>query len=140
MSRKIERILLFVGSTWNLITSLLTIFSYNTWFNKEGVQQLENVDTETLILGTHLVENVSKVILTFGLFIFVGSIVNYLIAIKMKDNMIQRRIMIWIAFWGGVQLVSMDILGFIIFMVVFILYLAKNKAIKITQRGTQGAY
>lgn len=137
MSRKTERVLLFVGSIWNLITSLLTIFSYNTWFNREGAQQLENTDHGTLILGTHLIDNISKVILTFGLFVFVGSIVNFLIAVKMKDNMIQHRIMIWIAIWGIVHLASMDILGFVIYMIAFIVYLAKNKAIRLSQNSVE---
>lgn len=137
MNRKLERILLFVGSTWNLVTSLLTMFSYNTWFNREGAQQLENTDAGTMILGTHLIDNISKVILTFGLFMFVGSIVNFLIAIKIKDNKIQYNIMIWIAIWGIVQLISMDILGFIIYMVAFVIYLAKNKAIKISKNSIE---
>ena len=132
MTRKTERTLLFIGSIWNLITSLLTMFSYHTWFNREGAQQLESIDTGTLILGTHLIDNISKVILTFGLFVFVGSIVNFFIAIKLKDDRVQPKVMIWIASWGIIQLVSMDILGFIIYMIAFVIYFAKNKAVKIS--------
>lgn len=135
MKRKLERNLLLVGSIWNLITSLLTIFSYNTWFRKEGTYQLDSVDMDTMIVGTHLLGNISKVILTFGLFMFVGSIINFLIAIKMKDDIIQNKILIWIGIWGTVQLISMDIIGFVIFMVVFIIYLSKNKAIKLSRNG-----
>lgn len=136
MSRKLERNLLVLGSIWNLITSLLTIFSYNTWFHKEGISQLGLADTNTMIVGTHLLDNISKVILTFGLLMFVGSIVNFLIAIKIKDAVIQKKVLIWIGFWGVVQLVSMDIIGFVIFMVVFIIYLSKNKAIKLSENAT----
>lgn len=136
MSRKLERNLLLVGSIWNLITSLLTMFSYNTWFHKEGTYQLDSVDINTMIVGTHLLENISKIILTFGLFMFVGSIINFLISIKIKDDIIQNKILIWIGFWGLVQLISMDIIGFVIFMVVFIIYLAKNKAIKLSGNVT----
>ena len=132
MTRKTERTLLFIGSIWNLITSLLTMFSYHTWFNREGAQQLESIDIGTLILGTHLIDNISKVILTFGLFVFVGSIVNFFIAIKLKDDRVQPKVMIWIASWGIIQLVSMDILGFIIYMIAFVIYFAKNKAVKIS--------
>ena len=112
------------------------MFSYNTWFHKEGTHQLGSVDINTMIVGTHLLDNISKVILTFGLFMFVGSIINFLISIKMKDDIIQNKILIWIGFWGLVQLLSMDIIGFIIFMVVFIIYLAKNKAIKLSGNVT----
>lgn len=136
MSRKLERNLLVLGSIWNLITSLLTIFSYNTWFHKEGTSQLSFADPDTMIVGTHLLDNISKVILTFGLLMFVGSIVNFLIAIKIKDAVIQKKVLIWIGFWGVVQLISMDIIGFVIFMVVFIIYLSKNKAIKLSENVT----
>lgn len=133
MSRKLEKSLLIVGSIWNLVTSLLTIFSYNTWFHKEGTYQLDSADMNTMIVGTQMLGNISKVILTFGLFMFVGSIINFLIAIKMKDGLIQNKILIWIGVWGIIQLISMDIIGFVIFMVVFIIYLAKNKAIKLAR-------
>lgn len=133
MKRSIERNLLFVGSTWNLITSLLTIFSYNTQFNKEGARLLEKANTGTQIIGTNLMGNISKVILGFGLFILLGSIINFFIAIKIKDNMIQYNFMIWILIWAFIQLVTMDIIGFIIFMIAFIIYLAKNKAIKLSR-------
>jgi|SRR5690625_308400 len=139
MTRKTERTMLFIGSIWNLITSLLTMFSYHTWFNREGAQQLESIDIGTLILGTHLIDNISKVILTFGLFVFVGSIINFFIAIKLKDNMIQPKVMIWIASWGIIQLVSMDILGFIIYMIAFVIYFAKNKAVKIAIERTKNS-
>ncbi len=133
MKRSIERNLLFVGSTWNLITSLLTIFSYNTQFNKEGARLFEKANTGTQIIGTNLMGNISKVILGFGLFILLGSIINFFIAIKIKDNMIQYNFMIWILIWAFIQLVTMDIIGFIIFMIAFIIYSAKNKAIKLSR-------
>lgn len=134
MKRNIERKLLFAGSIWNLITSLITLFSYNTTFKEDGARLLDttNNNTETLIYEAYLIDNISGVILTFGLFIFVGSIVNYFISIKLKDNKIQCYVMSWILIWGLVQLISMDIIGFIIFMVSFIIYTAKNKAIKLT--------
>src|SRR5690625_7350523 len=97
MTRKTERTMLFIGSIWNLITSLLTMFSYHTGFNREGAQQLESIDIGTLILGTHLIDNISKVILTFVLFVFVGSIINFIIVINLKDNMIALIVMICIA-------------------------------------------
>lgn len=73
MNRGLERKLLFTGAAWNLVTSLITIFSYYTWFNNQGTQQLQNADASTLLVSTHLLDNVSKVILTFGLFMFVAS-------------------------------------------------------------------
>jgi hypothetical protein len=136
MRRGTERNLLFAGSVWNLITSLLTLFSYYTWFDKEGAQRLENADTSMLIVGSTMISNILQVILIFGLFMFIGAIVNFLIAVKMRNNEIQYKILIWIGVWGLVQLLSMDLIGFVIFMVAFVVYLAKNKAIKIAQTAS----
>lgn len=133
MKRATERRLLIAGSIWNLFTALLTIFSYNTWFTEEGGRHFQGGEASLLITGTHLMDNVSKVIFVFGLFIFAGSIINFLIAIKLKDNMIQHKILTWIGIWGIIQLVSMDVLGFLIYLIAFVIYLAKNKAIKLSK-------
>ncbi len=133
MSRGLERKLLIVGSVWNLVTSLITIFSYYTWFEKEGVQRLENTDLNTMIAGSHMINNILQVILMFGLIMFVGAIVTFLIAVKMKDNEIQYKVLIWIGIWGIVQLFSMDLIGFAIFLIAFVVYLAKNKAIRLVK-------
>ncbi|MFD1848602.1 hypothetical protein [Oceanobacillus bengalensis] len=132
MNRGLERKLLFTGAGWNLFTALLTIFSYHTWFNNQGAKQLGNADGSTLLVGTHLLDNVSKVILTFGLFMFVASILNFLIAVKLKDNMIQKKVLIWIGIWAAVQLATMDVIGFVIYLLAFVIYFAKNKAIKLS--------
>src|SRR5699024_10561411 len=112
MKRGLERKLLIVGSIWNLVTALLTIFSYNSWFTREGEKQLLNSDTNTMIAGSQMINNISSIIFLFGLFMLVGSLVNFLIAVKLKDNQIQYKLMTWIAIWAAIQLLSMDILGF----------------------------
>lgn len=133
MSRGLERKLLMAGSIWNLITALITIFGYSTWFKKTGVQGLQNTSVDTMLVGTTMIDSVSKVILTFGLFMFVGAIVNFLIARNMQDNIIQRKTLIWIACWGLLQLLVMDVIGFVLFLIAFVIYTAKNKAIKLSQ-------
>ncbi|WP_413381387.1 hypothetical protein [Alkalihalobacillus sp. 1P02AB] len=131
IKRGLERKLLIIGSTWNLITSLLTIFSYYSWFDQEGAKRLENQDWNTMIAGSQMVNNVLQVILMFGIFMLVGAIINFLIAVKLKDNEIQYGVLIWIAIWGLIQLLSMDIIGFILFLIAFVIYLAKNRAIRL---------
>lgn len=133
MSRGLERKLLIIGSFWNLVTSLLTIFSYYNWFDREGSLSLENSDLNTMIAGSQMVNNVLQVILLFGIFMLVGSIINFLIAVKIKDNEIQNKVLVWIGIWGLIQLAAMDIIGFLIFLFAFVIYLAKNKAIKLTK-------
>ncbi|MGN8645978.1 hypothetical protein ACTNEO_06080 [Gracilibacillus sp. HCP3S3_G5_1] len=132
MKRGLERKLLIVGAIWNLTTALLTIFSYNSWFNRQGAKQLENADMETMIAGSQMVNNISSIIFIFGLFTLVGAIINFLVAVKLRDNEIQKSVMIWVGIWTAIQLLSMDIIGFLIYMVAFVIYTAKNKAIRLS--------
>jgi len=136
MSRMHERILLMVGCVWNLFTGLLTIFSYNTWFKQNGKAKLQALDIDEQFVGSHLMDNVSHVIMVFGLFMFVAAIVNFLIFKSIKDNTIQKKMLAWIGIWAVIQLVSMDVIGFVIFMVAFVLYIAKNKAIKLANEDS----
>ena len=133
MSRGLERKLLLAGSSWNLFTSLVTIFSYYTWFRKEGFKRFEDADWDAVMAGAHVIDSVSHVILTFGLFVFVGSIVNFLVAVKLKDCAIQYGVLSWIGFWSLVQFLSMDVVGFALFLTAFVTYLARNKAVKLSR-------
>ncbi|UOQ87321.1 hypothetical protein [Gracilibacillus salinarum] len=139
MKRRLERILLFIGATWNVITAMLTIFSYNTWFSREGSKQLENAEMDTMIAGSQMINNISSIIFLFGLFTLIGAIVNYYLAIRLKDNEIQKGLLTWIGIWTVVQLGSMDIIGFVIYMFAFIFYLARNKAIKLSNKQLRSA-
>ncbi len=126
MKRGFERKLIMIGALWNLVTSLLTIFSYNSWFTSQGEKQLQNLDTNTMIAGSQMVNNVSKIIFIFGLFVLIGAIVNFLVATKIKDNEIQYKLIIWIGVWAILQILSMDVIGFVLYMLAFVLYMAKK--------------
>ncbi|WP_054860743.1 MULTISPECIES: DUF4064 domain-containing protein [Gracilibacillus] len=139
MKRGFERKLIMIGALWNLVTSLLTIFSYNSWFTSQGEKQLQNLDTNTMIAGSQMVNNVSKIIFIFGLFVLIGAIVNFLVATKIKDNEIQYKLIIWIGVWAILQILSMDVIGFVLYMLAFVLYMAKNKAIKLSAQKLQNA-
>ncbi|WP_078579021.1 DUF4064 domain-containing protein [Salipaludibacillus agaradhaerens] len=132
MSRGLERKLLIIGAAWNMITALLTIFNYYSWFNREGAQRLEAVDLNTAIAGSQMVNNILQIILIFGIFMLVGAIITFLVAVKIRDNEIQKKVVIWIGFWAVVQLMSMDLIGVSIYLIAFVVYLAKNKAIKMS--------
>ncbi|MFD2654978.1 DUF4064 domain-containing protein [Gracilibacillus thailandensis] len=139
MKRGLERKLLITGAVWNLITALLTIFSYNSWFNRQGEQQLKNADMETMIAGSQMVNNISSIIFIFGLFTLIGALISFFVAVKLRDNEIQKKVMIWVGIWTVIQLLSMDILGFLVYMIAFIIYVAKNKAIRLSNPKVEEA-
>ncbi|GIN56051.1 hypothetical protein J8TS2_03700 [Lederbergia ruris] len=134
MKRGAERKLLIAGSIWNMFTALITIFGYSIWFKKTGVKGLEETTLDHVFATTTVIDHVTKLIVMFGLLIFVGAIINFIISRKMRDGEIQPKILIWIACWGVFLLFTMDIIGFVLYLIAFVLYLAKNKAIKLSER------
>ncbi|KAB8137608.1 hypothetical protein F9U64_08820 [Gracilibacillus oryzae] len=140
MKRGLERKFIIVGALWNLITAFLTMFSYNSWFNQEGAKQIENVDTNTMIAGSQMINNISQIIFLYGLFILIGAIINFLIATKIRDNDIQNKLMIWFIIWAVTQLLAMDVIGFVLYMLAIVLYFSKNKAIRLTNKNLDESY
>ncbi|MCK0472889.1 hypothetical protein [Halalkalibacter sp. APA_J-10(15)] len=136
VSRKLERTFIIIGAAWNLVIALVTMFQYYTWFQREGALKLEETDMNTMIAGSQMVNNVLQVILIYSLFIFVGAIVNFLIAVKLQDDEIQYKVLIWIGVWAAIMLTMTDIIGFALYSIAFVMYLAKNKAIKLAHTKT----
>ncbi|WP_306982919.1 hypothetical protein [Alkalicoccobacillus murimartini] len=133
IKRGIERKLLIVGSMWNACTALLTIFSYYSWFDQEGAARLESQELNTMIAGSQMVNNILQVIMLFGIFMLIGALINFVVAVKLKDHEIQKGVVIWMVVWGLILIVSMDIIGFLIVLFALVIYLAKNKAIKLSK-------
>lgn len=128
IDRKLERYLIMAGATWNLFTALMTLFGYYRWFNNQINIAAQGQPTDVAIVSTALAGNVSRVILVFGLFMFAVSIINFLVGVHLKDRQIQKWILRWLIIWSLIQLLFLDIIGFLIFLFGFIIYKAKNKA------------
>lgn len=135
MKRGLERKLVMAGAGWNLFTALVTIFGYYGWFNDQVNRVIVGESSDMQIVSTSLATNVSRVILAFGLFMFVMSIINFLVVVHLKDGQIQKRITTWLIIWMVIQIVSMDIIGFLLYLFAFIFYKAKNKAIILEQKS-----
>jgi len=129
MSRKLERSLLLAGGGWNLITGILTIFGYSGWFQTNGLNTLRYSEV-TPMEASILLNRITTVIYVFGLLIFIGGILTCVIAKNLKDNQVQTKVLLWIGIWGSLQLLFSDVISFYLYSAAFILYLAKNKAIR----------
>jgi len=137
MSRGMERKLLIVAASWNIITAIITIFGYSLWFKRTGVEGLDSSTLNGFMASSTFVDHISKVIVTFGLFIFVGSLISYIVAKNLRDDEIQYKSLIWIGCWGVIMLLSMDLIGFALYLITFVVYLSKNKAVKLLQSSFQ---
>ncbi|WP_461218006.1 hypothetical protein [Lapidilactobacillus salsurivasis] len=136
MSRKLERILLYIGSGWNFVLSIITILGYSLWFRSAGSANIQ-ANGKNVAFNSKLLDNVTTVIMVFGLAILVGALFNFYVARHVKDGVVQKKVMIWIAVWGILNLVSSDPIGFGIYLITFVIYFSRNKAIKMTNGVTE---
>ncbi|WP_373782095.1 hypothetical protein [Jeotgalibaca porci] len=133
MKRNLERNILRIGGTWNLVNGLITILFYGTWLKKEGISLLFSSTSLELRTGGSLLDSVYIVAIGYGLLQIIIGIVNYIIVRNMRNNRIQQSFIIWISALLILSLVSADIMGIIIYLVLLIIYQARNKAIKLTK-------
>lgn len=137
MSRGMERKLLIVAASWNVITAIITIFGYSLWFKRTGVGELDSSTLNGFMASSTFIDHISKVIVTFGLLIFVGALISYIVARNLRDDEIQYKSLVWIGCWGIIMLLSMDLIGFALYLITFVVYLSKNKAVKLLQSSFQ---
>lgn len=121
-----------IGSGWNMIVSLITIFGYSTWFRNAGIQRITN-NGKNIQFNSRLLDNITLIIMVFGLLILVGALFNVYVAWHIQDGEIQKKVMIWMIIWGIVNLISCDPIGFGIYLITFVMYYSRNKSIKLVK-------
>ncbi|MCQ9216449.1 DUF4064 domain-containing protein [Streptococcus gallolyticus] len=127
MKRKSEKILLLLGSIWNIITALLTIFGYSDWFQKEGMSRFEH-HNQVNYASVSLLDSLTKFIMIFGLVILVMGIITFLVTRFIDDNIINKKIIAWIIICIIVQFASFDLIGVFFYLSALVVYGARTKA------------
>lgn len=128
MNRKLERKLVIVGSLWQILSGLLTIFVYASFIKNEGLHAssntLEKLEAAQSIFGSLYMFSVS-----FGMLFVILGILNLVLAKTLKDDQPEVRKPIWFILLGILSYFVMDILGAFLFLSGGILAIAKNKSI-----------
>lgn len=128
MNRKLERKLVIVGSLWQILSGLLTIFVYASFIKNEGLHAssntLEKLEAAQSIFGSLYMFSVS-----FGMLFVILGIMNLVLAKTLKDDQPEVRKPIWFILLGILSYFVMDILGAFLFLSGGILTIAKNKSI-----------
>lgn len=123
MSRKVERKLCQIGGIWNILTGTITLFFYSTWIK---TNLFENMNGETRGLN-FLSENLNLVVMTFGLiFILVGCL-NLILAARIENQAVIKKMPIWFLIWGLISFFTVDIVGVLCYLLASFLLLTKNK-------------
>lgn len=128
LNRKLERNMILIGSIWQLLSGLATIFIYATYIKTKGVgiEDISKVDVTSIQL---LLDNVYIVTTTVGFLFIAMGLVNLYIYKKTKNNMIEKGKGIWLIICSVISYFFMDIISAILFMVSGVIMLSKNKAI-----------
>ncbi|MFK9092032.1 hypothetical protein [Bacillus salipaludis] len=128
MNRKLERRLIMVGSTWQIVSGLLTIFVYASYIKNEGLNSsyntLAKLEAAQSIFGSLYMFSV-----TFGMLFVILGILNFVLAKRLKDDQAEVKKPIWFILLGFASYLVMDLLGSLMFLSAGILALAKNKSI-----------
>ncbi|MBO0959279.1 hypothetical protein J1P26_05995 [Neobacillus sp. MM2021_6] len=128
MNRKLERRLVMVGSIWQIVSGLLTIFVYASYIKNEGLNSSYNTlakwEAAQSIFGSLYMFSV-----TFGMLFVILGMVNFVLAKTLKDDQAEVKKPIWFLLVGLASYLVMDLLGSLMFLSAGILALAKNKSI-----------
>ncbi|WP_449619695.1 hypothetical protein [Robertmurraya sp. Marseille-Q9965] len=128
MNRKLERRLVMVGSVWQVVSGLLTIFVYASYIKNEGLNSnystFAKLEAAQSIFGSLYMFSVS-----FGMLFIIFGVINIILAKSLKDDQTELKKPIWFILVGVASYLLMDLLGSLMFLSAGILALAKNKPI-----------
>lgn len=128
VNRKLERRLVMVGSIWQIVSGLLTMFVYASYIKNKGLNSsyntLAKLEAAQSIFGSLYMFSVS-----FGMLFVILGILNLVLAKTLRDHKTEVKKPIWFILLGFSSYLVMDILGSLMFLSAGILALAKNKSI-----------
>lgn len=129
MKRRAEKYLVIGGAIWNIIAAALTIFGYAGWFREEGMSRFHLQDQVTYA-NSSLLDSLVHVVMIYGIFILIIGIVNLYVAKFLDNQLIDKRIMIWLGICTAISFLSFDVIGIFFYLAALVIYVARNKALK----------
>lgn len=127
MSRNLERKLIMILGTWQIIDGLITIFFYGLYKYGWKVSDLSSSSDVSEVIYS----NLFTVTTTFGILLISLGLVNILISHKyLKDNQISQKIGIFLIIQVIFAYMIFDIISVVLGISAAIILLSKNKSIK----------
>nr|WP_319214944.1 hypothetical protein [uncultured Trichococcus sp.] len=134
MNRTLERNLLRGGAIWNLINGMVTILGYATWIKTSGIGALSSGLSSDINFDGSLIDSVYTIAVGYGILQLIIGVFNIIVVRRLRNNQIQKRVVVWL---GGLLLFSistLDVIGIIIYSVLFVIYQSRNKAIRLANQ------
>lgn len=127
MSRNLERKLIMILGTWQILDGLITIFYYGLYKYGWKVSDLSSSSDVSEVIYS----NLFTVTTTFGILLISLGLVNILISHKyLKDNQISQKIGIFLIIQVIFAYMIFDIISVVLGISAAIILLSKNKSIK----------
>ncbi|MDM5337409.1 hypothetical protein QUF84_09300 [Fictibacillus enclensis] len=128
MNRKLERKLVVIGSSWQILSGLLTIFAYGSYIKSKG-SSIHDTSFAQMKAMQSLFGSLYSFTVTFGMLFVILGIVNLYLVRSLKDDKVEVKRSIWFLVLGVASYFLMDFIGAVLFLSAGILALAKNKTI-----------
>lgn len=127
MSRKIERRLVTILGTWQIIDGLITIFYYGLYKYGWQVNNVSGVDQ----LSQTIYSNLFTVSNTFGILLIALGLSNLVLSSRyLKDNQIHLKIGIYLLVQVAFSYLVFDLISVVLGISAAVILLSKNKSIK----------
>ena len=129
MARTIEKRFLLAAGVWNIITSIITIFGYSSWFKNEGIQSFQT-NEQLSYMNTSLLDSLVSIILVFGLLIFAMGVVNIYLSRRLDKVTTFWKMNTWLFSCIVIHFFCFDVIGVLLYLATTVFYLARNKVLK----------
>lgn len=136
MSRRLERVFIYIAAAWQLLDGLLTIFVYGVFIKKQGLD-VAGLSVAQMRAMKALFGSIFNFVVIFGVLLILLGLLNIYLARKhWKDGVVGWKLPVWLLFCGIFSYFIMDIPNIFLFMSAGIIGLAKNKGMKARQNVT----
>lgn len=133
MSRKLERKLIYITGIWQILDGLITILFYGM-YQRNQFSSLAGLSFEQAKGIESIFGSIFMFISIFGTLLMGLGMINLVTARNyMKDHVSSAKVGIWLLVVGIFSYFIMDIVSLVLTMTAAVLYLAKNKSIRMEQ-------
>jgi len=136
MKRTLERNILRCGAVWNIINGMITILGYATWIKTSGIGALSSGLSTDINFDGALIDSVYTIAVGYGILQLIIGLFNIIVVRRLRNNQIQMRVVVWLGALLLISVMTMDVVGIVIYSVLFVIYQSRNKAIRFANQMT----
>ncbi|MCD2346749.1 DUF4064 domain-containing protein [Clostridium guangxiense] len=130
MNRKFEKILAYIGGTWQILSGLITIIPYSSMIKRQGFNVTSN--SQLSINATQSVlDSIYSFSTTIGILFLAIGLFNLYLSKRLRNMKVEKKIPIWFITCGIVSFFVMDFISCVFFISSGVIAMAKNKSLRI---------